>query len=686
MAGKGRAFHVTGRALRFAPNPLAEEDRMKRWSPTLAGALLALGAAVPAAQAQNPAQPAGTVRRAIPNPIVAPRDFQRAVARGTRTTTGAPGPRYWQQRADYRIRATVDAAAKTLTGSGAITYHNRSPDTLRVVWLQLMQNVHQAEAPRNEAAEVTGGYRFTRVAAGGQAVRESEDLRTGPGYSVDFTRMAIRPASPLLPGDSVRLELDWSYKIPQAGAGARMGHSRDNLLYLAYWYPQMAVYDDVVGWQTDPFLGGAEFYMGYGRYEYTVDAPEGWVVMGTGTLANPESVLPADVLTRWRRAAQSDTAVQVLRAASFGAGKATLRGANGRLQWTFRADSVRDVAFSMTRESNWDAARTPVGDRNGDGRTDYALIQSFWRSTAPRWAQSVKYSQQSITHHGQFTGVPYPYPHMTAVEGEDIMGGGMEYPMMTLIGPYTARGDTALYNVTSHELAHMWFPMIIGVDERRYGWMDEGTTNFNENEAHNDFFRGAMNAHQREQAQYVDFVRNVGDPELLRWTDLQEPDLGGFAAYTKPATILQALRGVLGEETFLRTYRGYARTWAYKHPKPWDFFNAFNTGAGRSLDWFWTSWYAEAWSLDHAVASVSDAGGTTAITVEDRGTAPMPARLLITRQNGSTERREVPVETWLGGARTAVVTVPAGSPVIRVEIDPTMAFPDVDRGNNVWTR
>ena len=662
---------------------------MKRWSPTLVGALLALGAAAPSAHAQDPAAPAGAMaaRRAVPNPIVVPRDFQRAVARGTRTTTGTPGPRYWQQRADYRIRATVDAAAKTLTGSETITYHNRSPDTLRVVWLQLMQNVHQPEAPRNEEAEVTGGYRFTRVAAGGQPVRESEDLRSGSGYAIDFTRMAIRPASPVLPGDSVRLELDWSYKIPQAGAGARMGHSRDNLLYLAYWYPQMAVYDDVVGWQTDPFLGGAEFYMGYGSYEYTVDAPEGWVVMGTGTLANAERVLPADVLQRWRRAAQSDTTVHVLGAGGFGAGKATLRGASGRLQWTFRADSVRDVAFSMTRESNWDAARTPIGDRNGDGRTDYVLIQSLWRSTAPRWANSVKYAQQSITHHSEFTGVRYPWPHMTAVEGEDIMGGGMEYPMMTLIGPYTAQGDTALYSVTAHELGHMWFPMIVGVDERRYGWMDEGTTNFNENEAYNDFYPAGLSAHLREQRQYVGFVNNVGDPELLRWTDLQQPNLGGFATYTKPATLLSTLRALLGEETFLRTYRNYARTWAFKHPKPWDFFNAFNAGAGRNLDWFWSTWYKEAWTLDQAVGSVTSSGASTVITVEDRGSAPMPARLLVTHQDGTTERREVPVETWLGGARTATVSVPSGSsPVVRVEIDPTSSFPDVDRANNVWTR
>lgn len=654
---------------------------MKRWSPTLLGALVTLGAAAPAVHAQNTA---ATVRRAVPNPIQVPRDFQNAVARETRTTTGAPGARYWQQRADYRIRATVDAAAKTLTGTQSITYHNRSPDTLAVVWLQLMQNVHAPGAPRNEEAEVTGGYRFARVAAGGQTLAAAEDLRSGAGYAIDYTRMAVRPPRPLLPGDSLRLEFDYSYKLPQAGAGARMGYSRDNLLYLAYWYPQMAVYDDVVGWQTDPFLGGAEFYQNFGSYDYTVDAPAGWVVMGTGDLANADAVLATDVLQRWRRAAQSESSVRVFTA---GSGMATRPGSNGRLQWTFRADSVRDVAFSVTRESNWDAARTPVGDRNGDGRTDHVLIQSLWRSTAPLWAKALRYSQQSITHHSEFTGVRYPWPHMTAVEGEDIMGGGMEYPMMTLIGPYTTRGDTALYSVTAHELGHMWFPMIINVDERRYGWMDEGTTNFNENEAFNDFFRGARNAHQREQGEYVNFVNRVGDPELLRWTDLQQPNLGGFATYTKPATLLHALRGLLGEETFMRTYRGYARTWAFKHPKPWDFFNAFNAGAGRNLDWFWSTWYKEAWTLDQAVASVADSGGNTVVTVEDRGSAPMPARILITRQNGTTERREIPVETWLGGARTATVSVPsAGSQVVRVEIDPTGSFPDVNRANNVWTR
>jgi len=659
---------------------------MKRWSPTLFGALLALGSALPAG-AQAPAGTAAQImaRRPVPHPIVAPAGFQRAVQRGTRTPSGAPGPRYWQQWADYRIRASVDAAAKTLTGSQQVVYHNRSPDTLAVLFVQLHQNLHAPGVERNEENEVTGGVQLRRVAVRGAAISEAATPRA-PGYSVTGTMMRIRPAAPVLPGDSVRLDFEWSFKLAQAGGSGRMGYDADNLLYLAYWYPQMAVYDDVGGWHTDPFLGSAEFYMGYGSYDYTVDAPAGWLVMGTGALGNAQQVLAPAVLARWRRAVGSDSTVRVVTAADLG--KATTAGTNGRLTWSFRADSVRDVAFGVVRESLWDAARTPVGDRNGDRRTDYTIVNSFYRQNAPRWARSVSYQQQAITHLSEFTGVRYPYPHMTAVEGENIIGGGMEYPMMTLIGSYNqAPSDTALYNVTAHELGHMWFPMIIGTDERRYGWMDEGTTDFNENEAFDDLHPTARSGHLRTQQAYVQTVRAGTDAELLRHTDYQLPQVRGYATYVKPAVLLHALRGLLGEEVFLTTYRRYARDWAYKHPKPWDFFNAFNTGAGRNLDWFWSSWYAEAWTLDHAVASVTPNGAGATVTVEDRGTAPMPARILVTRENGSTARLEVPVETWLGGARSATVTVPAGaSPVIRVEIDPESFFPDVDRANNVWTR
>jgi hypothetical protein len=654
---------------------------MKRWSPLLVAALAALP---PVLSAQQTAWPPP---RPVPNPVEVPRGFQGAVQRGTRTTTGQPGPRYWQQWANYRIRTSVDPTAKTVTGSESIVYYNHSPDSLATLVVQLIQNVHQGEAVRDESNEVTGGIELTRVTARGANLGAPAG-RGQPGYAVQGTNLMIRPAAPLLPGDSIRLEFEWRFKIPQAGVSGRMGYDADNLVFMAYFYPQMAVYDDVVGWQTDPFLGTAEFYMGYGNYDYTVDAPAGWVVMGTGELTNAAQALPAPVLARWRQAMQSDSTVHVLTAAEFGTGKATAAGTNGRVTWSFHADSVRDVAFSMTRESLWDAARTAVGDRNGDGRPDYVTINAFYRANAPNWRNAVRFEQQSITHHSQFTGVKYPYPHMTGVEGENIIGGGMEYPMMTLIGAYQGRSDTTFYSVVSHELAHMWFPMVIGVDERRYGWMDEGTTDFNENESRNAYFHlAAPGAHLEEQRQYLGAVRNGLDVRELTWTDYITPvQAGGFATYPKPATLLQTLRNLIGEEAFARGYHAYAQGWAFKHPKPYDFFNAFNTAAGRDLGWFWSAWYDNAWSLDQAIRDVRETPGGTIITIADRGNVPMPARVVITRQDGTIERAEFPVEGWLAGSREGTLTVTPGSPVVKVEIDPEMAFPDTDRSNNVWTR
>jgi aminopeptidase N len=274
---------------------------------------------------------------------------------------------------------------------------------------------------------------------------------------------------------------------------------------------------------------------------------------------------------------------------------------------------------------------------------------------------------------------------MTAVEGENIIGGGMEFPMMTLMGSYTQRGDTALYAVTAHELAHMWIPMIVGSDEKRYAWMDEGTTTFNENQAKRDFFPGAQNFDLEDQVTYLRTARAGAEGEMMRWTDFHYPGAAGtVASYMKPAAVLAALRGVLGEETFNRGLRTFMQRWAYRHPYPWDMWNTFESVSGRRLDWFWRSWYYETWTLDQAVASVTSGRGDSTITIEDRGMVPMPVQLRITRPDGSTERREIPVERWLSGARTATVTVPGA--VTRVEIDPEQLFPDIDRSNNVWSR
>ena len=637
------------------------------------------------AQSSPPAPGAAVAGRPVANPVVPLPAFRRAVERGTRTTTGVPGPNYWQQWARYTIRARLDVEAKRLEGTTRIVYRNASPDTLRVLALQLLQNFHREDAPRFRQGEITGGYTLTRVTVGGEALPAPDSVPRRPYRTTEGTYLYLFPTAPLRPRDSVAIELEWSFRIPRSGVGARMGWNADNFYYLAYFYPQMAVYDDVVGWQTDPFLGPAEFYMGYGSYDVTLDVPEGWLVQGTGRLVNEREVLPERVSERLRLAESSDTVVHVLTDQDLGPGRATRPGAGGRLSWRFAADSVRDVAYAITLASVWDAGRVAVGDRNGDGRSEYALAAAIYRPAHQRWRQVARYAQQSIAHHSSYTGLPYPYPHLTAVEGAGIIGGGMEYPMMTLIGGYDQQSDTSMYAVTSHELAHNWFPMIVGVDERRYGWMDEGTTNFNELAAAAEFFPG-FNAEGNEFANYLSLARTGEEGALMRHSDaLDSPAHYGVYAYSKPASLLLTLRNLLGVDAFTRAYQGYARAWAFRHPKPWDFFNAFNAATGEDLSWFWRTWYYETWTLDQAVDGVSRGRRGTEITVRDRGDAPMPARLTIVLSGGDTLRREVPVATWLAGARTATVAVPRGE-VVSVEIDAAKQFPDVTRKNNLWLR
>jgi len=636
-----------------------------------------------------------TLDRPIPYPVVPPVEFRRAVRRGTRTATGVPGTRYWQQYARYRLSARLDVAAKTLAGTAHIVYLNNSPDTLWLLTLQVLQNFHTTGVPRQEPAEITGGMQFTRVAAAGRTIRPgevrqvrdgSEEASPEPAYQARGTTMGIRPPRPVPPRDSIALDFEWSFRIPRSGVGGRMGWDADDLFFLAYWYPQMAVYDDVAGWHSDPFLGTAEFSMGFADYDVTLDVPAGWLVSGTGRLMNARDVLPDPILRRLRQAQASDTVVRVLTADDLGPGRTTRPSADGRVRWHFAAESVRDVAFAVTSASVWDAVRASVGDGDGDGRPEYCRAEAIYRAGRTPWHEAAGFARQSMAFLSRYTGVPYPYSHVTAVEGGDIVDGGMEYPMVALIGGYARAAARDLWGITAHEMAHQWVPMIVATDERRHAWMDEGTTTFNARQALRVAYPGTGSDAENFRA-YLQFARTGQEGEMMRWSDFHYTGTRyQVASYTKPASVLEALRTLLGAGTFTRAYQTYLRSWRFKHPLPWDFFNAFNTAAGQDLGWFWRSWYYETWTLDQAVGSVTATPRGTDIVVRDVGDVPMPARLTITLANGETLKREVPVTTWLSGVRTATVSLPRGQVVRRVEIDAERGFPDIDRRNNVWVK
>ena len=638
---------------------------------------LLLGAAPLPLSAQPTTSQTGTLLpdRPLPYPVQLSPQFERAIERGTRTTTGVPGPNYWTNTADYTLSARLDPDSAMLYGSGTIRYHNNAPDSLSQLVVHLRQNLHKEDAVRNRYVPLTGGVTVSTVTVAGDTLQERSvlDLRTGAsGYTLLGTRMLIVPAAAVPSGGTATLSMDWQFAVPETGA-PRMGQDGE-VFYLGYWYPQMAVYDDVNGWTAELYQGNGEFYMGHGTYDVSITVPEGWLVAATGTLQNPEAVLSAQTRERLAVAAQSDTIVTIVDAGERAAGRSTASSDDGTLTWQFRAETVRDVAFGTSAAYVWDATSAQTGDAE-DGT---AMIHAFYRPDVTPWERSAEYAQFSIEHLSEML-MPYPYPHMTAMEG--IIGGGMEYPMMTLIGSnYRPRG---LFSVTYHEISHMWFPMIVSQNEKHYTWMDEGTTSFNTAEGESDFYD--EDAWDSSNQSYFRLAGTGFEVPSMRHAD--DYPFGtparGIASYSKPAVILHALRGILGEERFFEAYREYARRWAYKHPQPYDLFNTFEDIVGQDLDWFWTPTLYETWTLDHAVARVDASDGAPRVTIRDEGLTPMPVPLEVTYADGTTTTRMIPVDVWLKGARETTVNLEPGS-VTRVVIDPNWYLPDIDRRDNRW--
>lgn len=624
--------------------------------------------------------------RPIPNSISfeIPYAYKRSVRQGTRTPMGTPGDDYWQQRVDYDMDVELFPDEKRVEGQSTITYHNNSPDSLNAIVLELAQNVHKEGVPRKEMVEVTGGINIENIKVADRELSEIT-MRGQRGYYVDGTRMFVTLPSTLRPNNSEKIEIEWSFKVPQKGAGGRMGYSDDNLFFIAYWYPQISVYDDVFGWFTDRFTNNAEFYHEFGNYSVDITAPEQWLVTSTGDLGNTDEVLQPSIADRYRKARQSDEVVSIVDSTDFG--DITTSSNNGKLTWSFTAEEVKDFAFSVSKESVWDGARTSVGDRNEDGQEDYTFVDAVYRLSAPKWKKAVTYAQHSISFLSDYTGINYPWPHMTSVEGGGIIGGGMEFPMMTLIGAYNYQPQENLYYVIAHEFAHMWIPMIVSTNERRFSWMDEGTTTYHENQARKDYFPNADNPELNEFNSYTNIAGSYLEGPIIRWSDFHYPGPAyGVASYPKPGSGLVILRHLLGEETFLKAYHTFLDEWEYKHPYPWDLFNVFEAVSGRDLDWFWRSYYYETWILDQAVGSVTQTDNGTRIVIEDKGQMPLPATVQITLSNGDTLTRHIDVETWLNGATSKEFVIENEAEVTNVQIDPEHHFPDVNRANNSWTK
>jgi hypothetical protein len=617
-------------------------------------------------------------------PLPVTRAFTRAVERNTRTLAGLPGPEYWQQRVEYRITAELDPSTARVQGEETIVYHNNSPDTLTQLVLHLYQNVFAPGVQRTRRVPMTGGMTLEQVSVDGVAAPSSAPAGGMPTYRIDGTLMRLALPRPLPPGGRVSLDIAWHFTVPPRGA-PRTGHDDNEAFVVAQWYPQIATYDDLHGWHELPYWSNGEFYLEYGDFDVSLTVPEGWLLAATGTLDNADEVLTPTTLDRLADALAGSDIVRIITADELQADEATAREPGGQLTWRFRAHDVRDFAFATSNRYLWDATRAVLPDADGDGRQEIVGVHAFYRPEATTWTEAARYIRHAVTFHAERLR-PYPYPKIAAAEGPI---GGMEYPMLVFIGaPASAE---ALYAVLSHEVAHQWWSMVVGSNETRYAWQDEGLTTYVEDLSASDFFPDSPDPALTTMESYLGIAGSDREKPIMT-----EPDLFGLgpqygiAAYTKPGTLFRALATVLGEDRLETALRVYARRWANRHPAPWDLFNTIEDVAGRDLDWFWTPWFFETATLDQAIVAVDiapdSAGERVTVTVEDQGDAPMPVPITITLDSGETQTLMLPVEPWLEGRIRQRTTIPVSGSVQRIEIDAERRFPEVDRGDNVWVR
>ncbi len=626
----------------------------------------------------------------VPSEAFAPRPMAQAV-NSYRSANGLPGPQYWQNRADYTIHATLDEKTPSLSGEEVITYTNNSPDKLDMLWLQLDQNVykkdsrgaHAGAGSRNYSGKTTDGF-----------VLDSVELLAGKAWVkadtlVNDTRLRIMlPKLLSAKGGVAKVRIKWHFTIPgEWGGRMAWGMAKDGPIYdLAQWYPRMAVYDDIRGWDTLPYLA-QEFYLEYGSFDYFITVPGDMLVAGSGELVNAKEVLTATQLARFMKAKTSDATVMIRSPEEI---KATASGPATKT-WHFHMNDTRDVAWSASKVFAWDAARINLPG----GKSSMAM--SFYPAESQgndRWGRSTEYMKHAVETFSKRWSA-YPWPAAINIAGPAT---GMEYPGIVFDG-IDDKGKV-LFWISAHEIGHSWFPMIVGFNERRDAWMDEGFNTFIDTYESDDFNNGEYGPKRDSEYAWnggnpvdeiLPIIADPNAPPILSRADTIIEKYRHPITYFKSALGLRLLReDILGPDRFDAAFRRFIAEWSFKHPKPDDFFRAMESGAGEDLSWYWRGWYDNNWLLDMAVDSIGPVKGRdgkddptkgTAIVVGLHDKLVMPATLRIDFSDGTHRDVRLEADSWVKQPSTTVYVEP-GLTVTGATIDPDHRVPDKDRSNN----
>lgn len=641
------------------------------------GACVSMGASGSSSDAANFRELGSRDQKTIFSPISSwrPGDAVRSAA-------GAPGPAYWQNRASYRIDATLDADARHIDATETITYANNSPDELPYLWMSLEQNLFN---PASRGARMTpprarfgnrdgfeGGYELGTI----RVTMSGEESVEVP-MRVHDTLGRIDLPRALKPGESLTIDLAFSFDLPPYGSD-RMGIEeveQGTIFEIAQWFPSIVKYDDVWGWNALPYLGAGEFYTDFGDYEVALTVPRSHIVAATGELMNPAEVLTDDQQSRLAQARGSRETVMIRSAEEVGDAASRPAG-EGPVTWRFKARDVRTFAWASSEAFIWDASAV-------QDASHATLVQSIYpKEGIEHWSKSTDMLRFAIEGYNE-RWFEYPYPVATNVNG---IVGGMEYPM--IIFCRARRAERPLFGVTTHEIGHNWFPMVVSNDERRHAWMDEGFNTFINSFSFADRYPGEQSRRSNTRG-FARAMRGENLQPIMTFPDRFAGRRLGMMAYAKPAIGLHLLRRyIIGEERFDDAFRRYIHDWAFKSPQPEDFFRTMENAAGEDLAWFWRGWFYETGTLDQAVEAVTqaadDRSGKARVVFVNHGELVFPLEYRVTYEDGSTKDFRLPVEIWFATNRWTTLVDTDGKTIVGITIDPREILPDVDLENNTW--
>jgi Peptidase family M1 domain len=572
-----------------------------------------------------------------------PLNIKKAYDNETRSMDGKPGKNYWQNTANYNIKLTLAPPAKTIRGTETITYFNNSPNPINRPVFKLILNIHAPGAVRQspvEANYLTQGIVIDKFVENGKEGKFPD--------AEGSTVQGIRLAKTLNPKESVTFQIDWHYDVSEKDG--REGKLDNTSFFLAYFYPRLAVLDDTQGWDRMQFTDAQEFYNDFNNYEVEVNVPKNFIVWGTGDLSNPDELLQPTYLERYKKSLTSDDVINVATQKDIDAKKITTQK-TATNTWKWKANNVSDVAYCISDHYVWDAASVVVDKKTGRR----ASCQSAFIDTAKNFHNQVKHIQHSLDwYSNNFPGVPYPFPKSTIVQGT----ADMEYPMMANDSPQD--DDVIQRFIAEHEIGHSYFPFYMGINEHRYGFMDEGWTTAFEymigqadlgKEKGDNFFK---------QFRVLSWAMNPSDETqlpVITPTNVLSGRGMGDNEYGKPALAYLGLKDMLGDDLFKKSLQGFMERWNGKHPIPWDMFNSFSNLSGKNLDWYWNSWFFSNGYMDIAIEKVAAKNDGYEITLKNIGGFVIPTNANIEYEDGSSETRHFTASIWEQNPAAATVFV-----------------------------